>query len=202
MYHGSLATEGPWEALVTFQQLLVLADRFGMVDMTPEAISRITTVPLEIITKGIVALERPDPKSRTPDMEGRRIIRLREDRDWGWSIVNHSHYRSLRSAEERRDYMRRYMREKRAEPVKNGHADAARRVLAFLNEKTGKKFRDVAANIEPIVARLKEFDEVTLRAIVQHKCQEWNADEKMAQYLRPETLFGRSKCAQYAGEIE
>ena len=45
MYHGSLATVGPWEALVTFQQLLILSDRLGTVDMTAEVISRISTVP-------------------------------------------------------------------------------------------------------------------------------------------------------------
>ena len=56
MYHGSLATVGPWEALVTFQQFLILSDRLGTVDMTAEVIARITTVPLEIITKGIAVL--------------------------------------------------------------------------------------------------------------------------------------------------
>ena len=114
MYHGSLATEGPWEALVTFQQFLILADRLGVVDMTREAISRITTVPLEIITKGIEVLEQPDSHSRNSTDEGRRLKRISENRDWGWEIVNHAHYRAIRSAEERRDYMRVKMRETRA----------------------------------------------------------------------------------------
>ena len=57
MYDGTLATKGPWQALVTFQQLIILADRNGEVDMTPEAISRRTTIPLEIIEHGIKALE-------------------------------------------------------------------------------------------------------------------------------------------------
>jgi len=114
MYHGSLATVGPWEALITFQQFLVLADRLGVVDMTPESIARITTVPLEIILKGIGVLETPDPRSRNPNEDGRRLKRLAEHRDWGWQIVNHAHYRAIRSAEERRDYMREKMREQRA----------------------------------------------------------------------------------------
>jgi len=114
MYHGSLATEGPWEALVTFQQFLILADRLGVVDMTREAIARITTVPLDIITKGIEVLEQPDPHSRNPNEDGRRLKRLSEHRDWGWEIVNHAHYRAIRSAEERREYMREKMRQTRA----------------------------------------------------------------------------------------
>ena len=46
MYEGTLASKGPWEALVTFQQLIILANRHGEVDMTPDAISRRTTIPL------------------------------------------------------------------------------------------------------------------------------------------------------------
>ena len=116
MYDGSLAMVGPWEALVTFQQLIVLADREGFVDMTPEAISRRTIIPIDIIRKGIGVLESPDPQSRDPQHEGRRIERISEHRDWGWKILNYAKYRAIRTADERREYMREYMREKRGKP--------------------------------------------------------------------------------------
>lgn len=115
MYDGSLAMVGPWEALVTFQQFVILADREGFVDMTPEAISRRTIIPLEIIRKGIAALEQPDESSRDPREDGRRILRIADHRDWGWQIVNYDKYRKIRSADERREYMREHMREKRAQ---------------------------------------------------------------------------------------
>lgn len=114
MYDGTLGTRGPWQALVTFQQLIILADQDGVVDMTAEAISRRTTIPLEIVRVGIAALEEPDPDSRTPDEEGRRILRLSEGRVWGWSIVNYDKYRKIRTAEDRREYMRLYQQERRA----------------------------------------------------------------------------------------
>lgn len=114
MYDGSLAMRGPWEALLTFQQMIILSDAHGVVDMTPEAISRRTTFPLEFITKGIEELEKPDPCSRNPSEEGRRIVRLSENRPWGWRIVNYEKYREIRSAEERRAYMREYQRKRRA----------------------------------------------------------------------------------------
>jgi hypothetical protein len=113
MFDGTLASKGPWQALVTFQQLIVLADKNGIVDMTPEAISRRTTIPLEIIETGIQALEQPDPHSRTPDEGGRRIVRLSDGRSWGWRIVNHARYRNIRSQEDRREYMRQYQRQRR-----------------------------------------------------------------------------------------
>ncbi len=113
IYDGSLATRGPWQALVTFQQLLVLCDKDGVVDMTPEVISRRTTIPIDIVTQGLAVLEMPDPESRRSEAEGRRIVKIAENRAWGWQIVNYAHYRAIRTADERREYMRTYMRERR-----------------------------------------------------------------------------------------
>ena len=114
IYDGSLCTLGPWEALVTFQQMLVLADQDGNVDMTVEAMARRTTIPLEIIKKGVAALLLPDSQSRTPTEEGRRIILLSDGRDWGWSIVNYAHYRQLKRELDRRDYHKNYWRQNRS----------------------------------------------------------------------------------------
>jgi len=114
MYDGTLARKGPWEALVTFQQLLLLCDHHGVVDIHPEVISRRTLIPLEIIDKGISELCKPDPESRRGEEEGRRIIPIDSGRSWGWKIVNYSHYRALRDTDERREYQRNYMRQKRA----------------------------------------------------------------------------------------
>ncbi len=108
IYDGTLVTKGPWQALVTFQQLLVLADQDGAVDMTALAISRRTTIPIEIIDIGIAELLKEDPDSRTPDQGGRRIIPLRDGRSWGWLVVNYKHYRALKREEDRRSYHRDY----------------------------------------------------------------------------------------------
>lgn len=108
MYDGTLCTKGPWQSLVTFQQLLVLADQDGNVDMTTEAIARRTTIPLEIIETGIQNLLLEDKGSRTPTENGKRIIPLSEGRDWGWHVVNYKHYRALKREEDRREYHREY----------------------------------------------------------------------------------------------
>lgn len=114
MFDGTLASRGPWQALVTFQQLIVLANRDGAVDMTADAISRRTSIPLEIIELGLAELMKPDPRSRTPDEDGRRIVLLDDHRDWGWQIVNHAKYQALRSAAERREYLRQAQADRRA----------------------------------------------------------------------------------------
>jgi len=77
---------------------------------------------------------------------------------------------------------------------------AAEAILAYLNERAGTRFQPVKANLDRIKARLREYDEETLRGVVDRKCAQWRADEKMRQYLRPATLFCAEKCAQYVGE--
>jgi len=94
IYEGTLY--GHWEALVTMQQLIVLASPDGIVDMTPKAIAARTGIPLEIIEKGLKVLSDPDPYTRTPGEEGRRILLIDSHRPWGWLLVNHEKYKNMR----------------------------------------------------------------------------------------------------------
>lgn len=96
-----------------FMDLLVLADRDGTVDMTMEAIGRVTNVPIEEVRESISALEREDPLSRSPIENGRRLVRIDEHRSWGWKIVNYEAYREIRDEEARREYFRDRKREQR-----------------------------------------------------------------------------------------
>lgn len=104
MYRGTLY--GHWEAIVTMQQLIVLADADGIIDMTPQAIAAHTSIPLDIITKGISKLEEADPYSRTPGEDGRRIVGIDEHRPWGWQIVNYLKYKHLKDSDEVREQNR------------------------------------------------------------------------------------------------
>lgn len=112
MYDGTLSD--CWEALVTFQQMIILANRQGQVDMTVAALSRRTGVPREIIERGIEVLSAPDPDSRSPEEEGRRIALIDPDRPWGWRLVNYARYRDLLSREEKRTADRERIARKRA----------------------------------------------------------------------------------------
>jgi hypothetical protein len=124
MYDGTLATKGPWQALVTFQQMIVLADKDGVVDKTAGAISRITSIPLEIIEIGLEELCKPDPDSRSEADEGRRIVLLEPHRNWGWQIVNYVKYAAIRSSEERREYMRAAQARHRAKKMSITNVDS------------------------------------------------------------------------------
>ncbi|MBE3118681.1 MAG: hypothetical protein IMZ50_08000 [Candidatus Atribacteria bacterium] len=98
-----------------FMDLLVLADPRGVVDMTLEAIARRTNVPLEVVTVAMSKLCKPDPHSRSKRAQGRRLVPIADNRSWGWQIVNFEDYHHLKNEGARRDYMRSYMKRRRAE---------------------------------------------------------------------------------------
>ncbi|MFC1515620.1 conserved phage C-terminal domain-containing protein [Thermodesulfobacteriota bacterium] len=113
IYDGSLY--GQWEAIVTFQQMIVLANQDGIVDITPPALAARTSIPLDIIQNGIETLESDDPYSRTDGENGKRIIRIDGHRPWGWKIVNYGYYSKMASRQEKLEADRERMRKKRTE---------------------------------------------------------------------------------------
>lgn len=97
-----------------FMDLLVLADRDGVVDMTLDAISRRTNVPQDLVAHAIAELMKDDRASRSHEEDGRRLVAIDSHRDWGWQIVNYDHYRNIKDEEARRTYFRDRQREHRA----------------------------------------------------------------------------------------
>jgi len=105
------------------QQFIVLADADGIVDMTPMAISARTSIPREIIDKGIDILSAPDKYTRTEGSDGRRIELIDAHRPWGWVLVNYDHYKSLRDSDTVRAQTRERVRKHRAaQNVTHGNA--------------------------------------------------------------------------------
>ena len=131
IYDGTLRAH--WQGLITFQQLIILANKDGIIDMTPHAIHGRTGIPLEIIESGLDHLSKPDPYSRSIAEEGRRIVLIDDQRPWGWRLVNHAYYNRLRSAEEKRIADRERAAEKR------GKSKVSQRVA-----KSRKESREVA----------------------------------------------------------
>ena len=103
-----------WQVRHVFEDLLKLADKTGVVDMTTSAIARRTGVPLEIVEHAIQQLSQPDPQSRSAAEDGRRIVLLDEHRSWGWRIVNYLQYRAIRDEDARKEYQADWVKQKRA----------------------------------------------------------------------------------------
>lgn len=65
-------------------------------------------------------------------------------------------------------------------------------IVDYLNKKANKKFKPTIDKTKSCIkARLDEgFTVEDFQIVIDKKCAEWLGDDKMAQYLRPETLFG------------
>lgn len=85
-------------------------------------------------------------------------------------------------------------------PTKQLKADAIE-ILNFLNEKAGRNYEPVAANIRMIESRIKEYGKNKLQMMIARKCAAWKGNDKMEPYLRPKTLFNQTNCANYMGEL-
>lgn len=88
------------------------------------------------------------------------------------------------------------------ESTNNGfkiYSPQCRSALLLLNEITGSRFRETSANLDLIQSRLDEegVDSDTVHKMIRRQCSLWMEDPKMRQYLRPQTLFNKTKFESY-----
>jgi len=104
--------------------LLCHCDRKGFVDIAPQAIAGATGLPLDRVQAALLELEAPDPLSRSPALEGRRLERTDGERPWGWRIVNYEPYRARRDEDQRREEAR--LRMEKLREVRRGSPQVRR----------------------------------------------------------------------------
>jgi len=104
----------PKEVRILFVTMLAKADANGFVEASLVGLARVSNLSVKETESSIKSLESPDPHSKDldehPENEGRRIAKV----PGGWCIINYEVYRSRRSDEERREYMKTYMQQYRA----------------------------------------------------------------------------------------
>lgn len=74
----------------------------------------------------------------------------------------------------------------------NSHSNEIKEIVDYLNKVCGTSYRYTTSKTQSLInARLKEkFTISDFKLVIDHKYKEWGKDEKMKEYLRPETLFG------------
>lgn len=72
-------------------------------------------------------------------------------------------------------------------------------IIGYLNQKSGKHFRDTAATRKLISARLNDghFTEASVCQAIDNVVSSWSGDPKMDKYVRPTTIFKQSKFEDY-----
>lgn len=95
---------------VVWITLLAMAGPDGRVAASISGLARRANVPADDAAAAILALSSPDPESRCPDHDGRRI----EPAERGWQVLNWAAFRARRAQEESRESWRRRKAEWRA----------------------------------------------------------------------------------------
>lgn len=79
-------------------------------------------------------------------------------------------------------------------------------ILAFLNYRCDKSFNiDNKTHRTWVNARIftdKDVSPNQAIGIINQKADEWIGNESMEQYLRPSTLFNKTKCNEYLGNLK
>lgn len=86
----------------------------------------------------------------------------------------------------------RHMRESRTEDICE--------ILAELNRLSGFAYRRGRVLSGLLGSLLAEYSKEEVLSVVRFKCSQWGKDPKMRTYLRPSTLFRKSKFADYLGQ--
>lgn len=114
-YHGSMRKMGPlafavWGYVLSHQK--PAQDGEYYVELNSEEISEhIGKTTTEEVESVLAVFQQPDLRSRTPDEEGRRLIRRGQFAYW---VVNGKHYQKLSDDEARRAYWRGKKQQQRA----------------------------------------------------------------------------------------
>lgn len=99
----SLSTRWLW--IVMLSQ----CDKAGCVYGSIPGLARLSNISIQECEAALQSLMAPDPYSRTPDNEGRRL----ESIDGGWRLLNHAKYDAMRGEVERRERKREWDRANR-----------------------------------------------------------------------------------------
>lgn len=114
---SSLTTSSIWnednDTRILWITLLAMADKTGYVAASLGGLAHEARLSKEACEKSLKILTSKDDDSRSKEFEGKRLAIV----DGGFLVLNYAKYRSIRSEEERREYMANYMREYRKQNV-------------------------------------------------------------------------------------
>ncbi len=94
---SSVWREPPMTRLV-WLTLLAMSDRDGVVEASVDGVADRAKVPVEAVEAALRCFLSPDPRSKNPANEGRRIERTAD----GYRLLNYDFYRQKMSADEMR----------------------------------------------------------------------------------------------------
>lgn len=136
---SSIWSEPPGTRLVWIT-LLALANKHGEFAGSILGLARLANVSVEEAEEAVHILSSPDPHSRNPENEGRRIAAI----PGGWELLNYHHYRRLKSKEEARERNAERQRRWRERNAKRNDGGVTRNENNAQSNATVTHRRDIA----------------------------------------------------------
>lgn len=109
MYEGSMVGAGP-VVFAVWGYCIAKADTDGTILLNPSLLAPIIGTSRTEIEAAISFLTQPDAHSKNPEHEGRRLL---HQTGFLYLMVSFAVYRRIKNGEDRREYMREYMKRKR-----------------------------------------------------------------------------------------
>jgi hypothetical protein len=108
-FTGSLVGAGP--VVYAVQGYIIANTKDSRVELNPVLLAMIIGTEEKEIEGAIEYLCQPDPRSRSKEHDGRRLIR---EGEFQYFVINHAKYRAIRNDDDRRAYFRQKKAEQRA----------------------------------------------------------------------------------------
>tara|TARA_R110000744_G_scaffold91394_1_gene177373 strand:- start:197 stop:1138 length:942 start_codon:yes stop_codon:yes gene_type:complete len=187
MYSGSMVGSGPL-VFAIWGYIIANANKDSTVEINPVITATQIGCSVEDVEATLSFLQQTDDKSRTPDEEGRRLIKLD---NFSYHIVTHAKYSNIQKDDERRAYMRKYMAEKRDNEKRDSKDVNVNRV-------NGKQLLTVLGHIDKDgdINTNKDKEEIALdSSLLPPKRAAWTPNSEQSQINK---LFNRRETTKWS----
>ncbi len=133
-FTGSMVGSGAKVFSVWFYVCSHMRSKDFTVELNPVVLAALIGESVESIREAIDFLCSPDPNSRSIEEEGRRLVK---EGSFLYRVVNGKKYKEMRDEDERREYMKFYMRDVREKEKKNVNNANSKHVLDCSEQSLG-----------------------------------------------------------------
>jgi len=202
-----------WQGEVFYRRLINRVDDFGRMSADIRILrAKVFPLQLDKVTEKDVARLLTETESVglvfTYDTSGKRFLVMNK---WEQGRAKHSEYPPPPSdiCERMQTYVYKGKQKFADAPDTDSDSDSnsdteermtiARELISHLNKQAGRHFRPEGSSLKAACARLSEVkdDASGVMAMIDRQCALWKGDPVMDEFLRPETLFRKSKFAGY-----
>ncbi len=157
MYTGSLYGAG-MHIFAVWAWILAHKDENGVAEVNPRQVAAELGGTVEQVRDALAYLCAPDPESRSPEEEGRRLVKVSQ---FGYTVVNHAKYRDR--GQDRTEYWREYKRKKRGQDVHMSTVDNVDNVDMSTDSTQAESKAESEANLPDIKSESDNHDPVAVR---------------------------------------